>query len=67
VLLGSGFIAGEGIMGVIIAAYAVWAGSKPAGLPFQLEGLYGQIVSFLFFCALGLFLYRMASRKKITE
>jgi putative OPT family oligopeptide transporter len=67
VLLGSGFIAGEGIMGVIIAGYAVWEGSKPAGLPFQLEGLYGQIVSFLVFCALGFFLYRMASRKKIIE
>ncbi len=30
VLLGSGLIAGEGIMGVLIAAYAIWATKAPA-------------------------------------
>jgi len=67
VLLGSGFIAGEGIMGVLIAAYAVWLGATPTGLPWRFEGFTGQLVSFLVFCSLGFFLYRMASRKKIAE
>jgi putative OPT family oligopeptide transporter len=64
VLLGSGLIAGEGIMGVLIAGYAIWATKAPAGLPFGLTGLSGEIVSFTVFCALGFYIYTMAKKKR---
>ena len=32
VLLGSGFVGGEGLLGVAIAAVAFWQGSRPAGI-----------------------------------
>ncbi len=64
VLLGSGLIAGEGIMGVLIAGYAIWATRAPEGFPFGFKGLTGEIVSFAVFCALGIFIYRMAKNKK---
>lgn len=63
VLLGSGLIAGEGIMGVTIAAFAVFTGTRPAGLPFGLEGIPGEVVSFAAFLALGYYIYRMETRK----
>ncbi len=63
VLLGSGLIAGEGIMGVLIAAYAIWATKAPAGLPFAFTGLTGEIISFAVFCALGMYIYTMARKK----
>jgi len=64
VLLGSGLIAGEGIMGVTIAAFAVFTGTRPAGLPFGLEGIPGEVVSFAAFLALGYYIYRMETRKR---
>jgi putative OPT family oligopeptide transporter len=63
VLMSSGLIAGEGIMGVIIAAYAVIAGSRPAGFTFGIEGVPGQIISFIIFCLLGYFIFRLATKK----
>lgn len=45
VLLSSGFIAGEGIMGVVIAFYAFTVGAKPVGLGLDL----GSVVSLLGF------------------
>jgi putative OPT family oligopeptide transporter len=65
VLLSSGLIAGEGIMGVIIAAYAFIVGSKPEGLSFGLTGVAGEAVSFLVFCALGFLLFSIARRAKV--
>ena len=41
VLMSSGLIAGEGIMGVLIAAYAFVLGAKPPGLDFGFTGLMG--------------------------
>lgn len=64
VLLGSGLIAGEGIMGVTIAAFAVFTGTRPAGLPFGLEGIPGEVVSFAAFLALGYYIYRMETGKR---
>jgi len=64
VLLSSGLIAGEGIMGVLIAGYAVWAASKPEGVSFGLTGLSGDLVSFLIFAGLGFFIYQISIRKK---
>jgi uncharacterized oligopeptide transporter (OPT) family protein len=65
ILLGSGFIAGEGLMGVIIAIIAVIISTEPK----YLEILYrpewfGQIVSALVFCGLGWYLYRIAARSR---
>jgi putative OPT family oligopeptide transporter len=64
VLLGSGLIAGEGIMGVLIAAYAIWATKAPGGLPFGFTGLTGEIISFTVFCALGLYIFQMAKKTR---
>jgi putative OPT family oligopeptide transporter len=66
VLLGSGLIAGEGIMGVLIAGYALWMSEAPAGFSFGFTGLSGEIVSFIVFCVLGYYLYRLAMKKNIA-
>ncbi len=63
VLLSSGLIAGEGIMGVAIAAYAFFAQQKPAGLPWAFHGLAGEVVSLLLFGMLGYYLFKL-SRKQ---
>jgi putative OPT family oligopeptide transporter len=65
VLLSSGLIAGEGIMGVLIAGYAVWTASRPGGLSFGLTGTSGDWLSFIVFCGLGAFLYQLSIRKKV--
>jgi putative OPT family oligopeptide transporter len=64
VLLSSGLIAGEGIMGVLIAGYAVWTASRPGGVSFGLSGIVGDWVSFIIFSAMGYFLFRLAIKKK---
>ena len=64
VLLSSGLIAGEGIMGVLIAGYAVWTTARPEGVSFGLTGVTGDWVSFIIFSAMGYFLFRLAVRKK---
>ena len=66
VLLGSGLIAGEGIMGVSIAAYAMFTQSKPAGVPWGLHGVIGEALSFGVFLLLGYYIYMMAIRKKVS-
>jgi len=65
VLMSSGLIAGEGIMGVLIAAYAFFVEKRPGGVSFGLHGLGGEIVSFTVFCGLGYFLYYIATHKSI--
>ncbi len=62
VLLGSGFIAGEGLMGVGIALFAFYSGGKPGGFGFAFEGLAGEIAALAAFGALGWLLW--ASREK---
>jgi len=63
VLLSSGLIAGEGLTGVLIAVYAFFIGSRPAGLGVGLEGALGEAVSFVALAVLGAFLFRVGSRK----
>jgi len=63
VLLGSGLIAGEGIMGVMIAGYALATSEQPAGVSFGLTGIPGELLSFIVFCALGFFLFKLSARK----
>jgi len=67
VLLGSGLIAGEGIVGVSIAAYAVITQARPTGVSFGLHGITGEIVSFAVFLGLGYYIYHMATRKQVTN
>jgi putative OPT family oligopeptide transporter len=64
VLLSSGLIAGEGVMGVLIAAYAFFSNQTPSGFGFGFHGLLGEIVSFGIFLALGFYLFRIATRKR---
>lgn len=59
-LFGSGLIAGEGLMGVGVALYAFAMGAKPAGLPFEWIGYWGQVVAMLGFALLGALLVRAA-------
>ncbi|MBL7073756.1 oligopeptide transporter, OPT family [candidate division KSB1 bacterium] len=63
VLLGSGLIAGEGIMGVLIAFYVFFAG-RPKGIGFHWPGNWGEVISILVFAALGYYLVRMTRIKK---
>ena len=63
ILLGSGLIAGEGLMGVVIAVYAVFS-AKAGGLfsiHYPAEWM-GQVVSALVFAGLGWFLYSVAAK-----
>ena len=65
ILLGSGFIAGEGLMGVLIAIIAVIITKTPK----YLETIYptewmGQVVSALVFALLGWFIYSVASKSR---
>ncbi len=61
ILLGSGLIAGEGIMGVFIAAYAFFAG-KPKGIGLVWPEPIGQFVSLGVFVLLGWVLVKRAWR-----
>lgn len=63
VLLSSGLIAGEGLMGVAVAFYAFYAGGKPEGIAVPWSGGVGSLISLAFFALLGYYLFRI-SRKK---
>jgi putative OPT family oligopeptide transporter len=65
ILLGSGFIAGEGLMGVVIAVLAVIMSKTPKFFEIHWAPQWvGQIVSVIFFTILGMFLYRVAARSR---
>jgi putative OPT family oligopeptide transporter len=64
ILMSSGLIAGEGIMGVIIAGYAFIVNQTPEGVPFGLKGIPGQLVSFGVFLILGYFIFKVATKKE---
>jgi putative OPT family oligopeptide transporter len=62
VLLGSGFIAGEGLMGVVVAVIAVLLAKTPRYLEVHYpQEWMGQIVSLAAFVGLGYHLMRVAS------
>lgn len=67
ILLGSGFIAGVGVMGVIRAVIAVILSESPNffEFPYPTDWL-GQIVSAIVFCVLGWYLYTVAARSRKT-
>lgn len=62
ILFGSGLIAGEGLMGVGIAAYAFFAGRRPEGVGHEWMGPAGPYVSLFLFFVLGFLLLRSARR-----
>ncbi|MFZ5515140.1 MAG: OPT family oligopeptide transporter [Candidatus Zhuqueibacterota bacterium] len=67
VLLGSGFIAGEGLMGVVIAVIAVVISKEPIFLEIHYPTeLLGQVVSVIAFSALGYYLYKVAAKSRQT-
>ncbi len=66
ILFGSGLIAGEGLMGVGVALYAFILGTRPAGLPFRLEGFWGQVASMTGFAILGFLMVRAAMKTRKT-
>jgi putative OPT family oligopeptide transporter len=63
VLLASGLIAGEGVMGIGKAMYALATGEKPQGFAFGLTGTVGSVVSLAAFAALGWLLVRSTRRR----
>jgi putative OPT family oligopeptide transporter len=63
ILFGSGLIAGEGIVGVIVAGYAFVLG-RPEGLSITWPGSLGQIFSLVIFLLLCAFLIMRAAPKK---
>jgi len=65
VLLGSGFIAGEGLMGVVIAVIAVVISARPKFFEITYPQLWmGEIVSAVMFAGLIYFLYYTAAKSK---
>ncbi|PIU54720.1 MAG: oligopeptide transporter, OPT family [Deltaproteobacteria bacterium CG07_land_8_20_14_0_80_38_7] len=63
VLLGSGLIAGEGLIGIVVAIYAFYVGKKPAGIDLGLSPFMSEMVSLAAFMLLGWFIYHIASKK----
>ena len=65
ILLGSGLIAGEGLMGVVIAIIAVVMTKVPKFFEISYPGEWmGMLVSGLIFSFLGWFLYRLAAKSR---
>jgi putative OPT family oligopeptide transporter len=65
ILLGSGLIAGEGLMGVVIAVIAVITSKVPKffEVPYPAEWM-GMVVSGLVFAGLGWYLYSVAAKSR---
>jgi putative OPT family oligopeptide transporter len=63
VLLASGLIAGEGVMGIGTAVIALILGQRPPGIGWAFTGAPGAAVSLLAFAALGWLLYRTGARE----
>jgi putative OPT family oligopeptide transporter len=63
ILLGSGFIAGEGIAGVAIALYAFITAKKPEGIGLNWPGNLGDFVSLAAFCLLIAYILLMTRKK----
>jgi len=64
ILLGSGLIAGEGIMGILIAFYAFGMGHAPRGIGIHYPEGVGDLISLIVFGGLAYFLVRMTRVSK---
>ncbi len=67
ILLGSGYVAGDGITGVLIAFYALYVGKKPAWNFHEWMGSMESIISFCIFLGLAYYLFRTAMKKPEDE
>jgi putative OPT family oligopeptide transporter len=67
VLLASGYIAGEGLMGIGVAVAALASGQRPQGIGWALDGIQGSVAALGAFALLCWFLYRTASRRESAE
>ncbi len=68
ILLGSGLIAGEGLMGVVIAVIAVVISKEPRYLQINYPADWlGQVVSVIAFAALGYYLYKIAAKSRRAQ
>ena len=63
ILLASGLIAGEGLMGIGVAVAALILGSQPQGIGIAFEGIPGSVVSLGVLLLLGAYLYRTGVKK----
>jgi putative OPT family oligopeptide transporter len=59
VLFGSGLVGGEGLFGVAIAGYAVYAGNAPRGLGFEWAGPLAEVLAAAAFAGLILWFWRL--------
>jgi len=64
VLLGSGLVGGEGLLGIGIAAVAFYQGSAPKGFGFDWAGTAAPFVAFAVFIVLMLVFYRSCIERK---
>ena len=67
ILLGSGYVAGDGIMGVLIAFYALYVGKKPSWNFHEWMGSMESVLSFLIFLGLAYYLFRTSMKKPEDE
>ena len=67
ILLGSGYVAGDGIMGVLIAFYALYVGEKPTWNFHEWMGSMESIISFMIFLGLAYYLFRTSMKKPEDE
>ena len=65
ILLGSGFIAGEGLMGVLVAVYAFATGVRPGGFGVSLSEPLGSIVAMAVFASLGFLLFSSSRTRRV--
>ncbi|HLE56847.1 MAG TPA: OPT/YSL family transporter, partial [Rhodothermia bacterium] len=63
ILFGSGLVGGEGLFGVLIAAYAAITSQSPEGIGDAWAGDYGQLFAALAFGGLMWYFYALAKRK----
>ena len=63
ILFGSGLVGGEGLFGVLIAAYAAITSQSPEGIGYAWSGDYGQLFAALAFGGLMWYFYGLAKRK----
>ncbi|MGA7304981.1 MAG: oligopeptide transporter, OPT family, partial [Rhodothermales bacterium] len=63
VLFGSGLVGGEGLFGVLIAAYAAITSQSPEGIGFAWAGDYGQLFAAIAFGGLMWYFYRLTKRR----
>jgi len=63
VLFGSGLVGGEGLFGVAIAGYAVWAGDAPHGIGFEWAGPFAEPLAALAFAGLIFWFWRLTVKR----